>query len=269
MRRELQYGIIEQIGFEAHQYFPQAEIGDLLLIHHMATGKKDDKGYNFFQVDEDDDFNYYVVNAFEFNGDIALAYGVAKGTEIIPSPDYIFLELESTQPEMYVSDGGLTMIPEKKKTRADWVEIMKVNLERCKHLARNLPQNALHEKIILANARFKELYHYSYNEIKKLEAENTKISKEINRRKYAPFKALFINPEWNQDIKRSFGERINTGDFVYMLNIACNTEVEILGKIYIIAQTKYFAGSLSYFRQITQDFHAASCYNSSTAESPR
>jgi hypothetical protein len=261
MRRELQWGTIEQIGTEAGQYFPQAEIGDFLLIHHMATGKKTDKGYNFFLVDEDADFNYYIINGFEFNGDRNLVYGIAKGTEIIPSPDYIFLELEQVQPDSYVSSSGLTLVPEKKKTRAEWSEIMKKNLARCKQLARNLPQNQLHEQIIMANARFKELYQYSFQEIKRLEAENLQISKNINKKRYVTFKALFINPDWNEAVERSFGEKINPGEFVYMLNLACNTEVDILGKTYIVAENKYFSGSLNYMKQIVSEFNGTTSHN--------
>lgn len=265
MRRELQFGIIEQIGSTAHEYFTEAEVGDYLFIHHMATGKKDDKGYNFFLMDEDDEFNYYVINAFEFNGDRNLSYAVAKGSEIIPNKDYIFLELEKDVSEMYVLESGLTIVPERKKTRAEWAEVMKKNMERCKQLARNLPQNPLHEKIILANPRFRELMNYSYSEIKKLEAENVKISKQINKKKFELFKAAYINPEWNEAIEKSLGKKIEPGDLIYMLNLACHTEIDIFGKTLIVAETKYFAASLSYMKKIVNDFNAAT-HNNTSAE---
>lgn len=267
MRRGLQFGIIEKIGSDAAEYFPQAEVGDYLLLNHIIEGKRDDKGYNFYHIDEDNEFNYYVVNAFELPGEKNLSYGVSKGKEIVPNRDYIFLEIEEESNEMVEGPSGLMIRKERKKTRAEWSDIMKSNMKRCQQLARNVPGDPNEEMRWKKDPKLRELMEYSLAEIKKLEAENIRISKDINKRKYEPFKVAFLNPEWNESVEISFGEKVTEGDTVYMLGMSCHTEIEIFGKVYIIAETKYFAGAFSYFKKIVNEFKSTSCGNTSIPSS--
>lgn len=259
MKRELQFGVIEKIGTLAAEYFPQASIGDYLLVHHFVSGKKTDNGYNFYLIDEDSDFNYYIVNATELPGERNLCYGVYSNGIIVPNRDNIFLELREESSSAEVSESGL-LVHKMKKTRHEWMEEMKNNMERCKQLARNIPQDYTEEKRWMADPKKRELMEYSLYEIKKLEAENIKISKDLNKRRYELFKAAHINPEWNDSIKQSFGDKINTGDMVYMLNLACHTTIDIFGKELIIAETKYYGGSLNYMKKAV-DAYSTSCHN--------
>src|ERR1051326_4255279 len=99
MQREVQFGEIVDIGEDAKSFMSMADKGDYLLIHHMISGKTDKNKKSFYLVDEDDDFNYYAVNAYEIPGEMSLSYAIAKGEEIIPTPDYIFLELPKQEKE--------------------------------------------------------------------------------------------------------------------------------------------------------------------------
>lgn len=273
MTRELQFGIIEQIGSAAHEFMPQAEVGDYLLMHHFVSGKKDGRGYNFYIIDSDNEFNYYMVNAFEFNGERNLSYGIAKGTTIIPNKDYIFLEkeedistIDGIDIPMEVSKGGLFIPKKGNKSRSQIGAEMKKNMARCQQLARNIPQDHLEEIMMRENHEKREIMEYSFKEIKRLEAENIKLSKELNKRKYELFKIAYINLEWNESVKESFGEELYPGQMVYMLNIACHTEIEILNKTYLIAESKYFGGSLKYMQDIISNFYATSHNRSSITE---
>lgn len=268
MKRGLQFGIIEKIGTGAHDYMPEAEVGDYLLVHHFIEGKKSDKGYNHYLIDEDDDFNYYIVNAVELPGERGMVFGLSKGTTITPSKDYIFLDKKLiSSNEIRISGRGIFMPQETKKTRNEWIEHCKNNLTRCRQLARNIPQNEFEYNTFMRNREKREMVEYSMTEIKKLETENITISKFLNKRKYELHTVAYINNDWNEAVERSFGEKINIGDSVYMLNIACNYEIELLNKTYIVADVKYFGGSLNYMRNAIESFNASkSSHNNPSTE---
>jgi len=137
MTREVQFGTIIAIGESnneeiksAKDVMPMASVGDYLLVHHFISGKKDGKGECFYFIGEDDEFNYYAVNCFAVEGERPLAYAVARGSEVIPTPDYIFLE-QPVEEEGFVEKDGLQVYKSKKKTRLEWREVMKANMERC------------------------------------------------------------------------------------------------------------------------------------------
>jgi hypothetical protein len=265
MRRELQFGEIVKIGQEAADYMPMAEPGDFLLIHHLVSGKKDDKGHNYYRVGEDDDFNYYVVNAFELPGEMPLAYAVAKGTEIIPTPDYIFLEVPVEEDVSITTESGISFKMPKNKTRDEWTAIMKDNMTRIKQLSRNIPQTHLEQIMIMEDPEKKEKHLYAMSEIKKLEAINLTISKQINKKKYEVFTVAAINPQWHQLIKEEMGEDILPGDKIYFLNIAAQTKMNFSGTEYIVAQSKYFGISEKKLKNSINDFKL---HNSTTKKNP-
>lgn len=264
MRRELQFGEIISIGEGAAEYMPMAEIGDYLLIHYLISGKKTDKGRPFYFLTEDDSFNYYAVNAYEVPGEKPLAYAVAKGEEIVPTPDYIFLNVEQDNTESIVSENGIITQAPKEKTRQQWADIMKQNMARIQQLARNIPHGVMEEVMVLHDPERRERTEYAISEIKKLEAINTKISNDINKKKYKPFKVAAINPDWKDYIQETFGDEIKAGDIIYMLNMACNTTVDFSGTEFIVAETKYFGCSYNYLKKSVTNFKdhsATTSYN--------
>ena len=240
MTREVQFGTIVSIGEGAKEYMPCAEVGDYLLVHHFISGKLDGKGNCFYFIHEDKDFNYYAVNAYEISGERALSYAVAKGTEIIPTPDYVFLERPDEKDE-FVELNGLQVYKSKKKTRLEWREIMQGNMNRCSQLARNLADNQ--REFDKAN---KEVVKYADDEIKRLTAENQRISADLNKRKYEPYKLAAINPDYNNYIEETFGEKLEIGENVMMLTLACETLIDFSGTEFIVAETKY-VGCPEYF----------------------
>ena len=260
LTRELQFGEIVAIGSEAQEFMPMAKIGDYLLVHHFVSGKKNERGYNFYLAGEDKDFNYYTVNAFEIPGERSLAYAVAVGEDIIPTPDYIFLEVPKEEPledinRMQVDgNGGIIMPKERKKTRQELIDQMQKNKKRCEDLGAIIPQSPMEEIMLLQDPERKERWEYSVAEIKKLEAENSRISKELNKKKYEEYVVSAVNPEWSEATEKLYGNPVNPGDSVFMLNIACQYIIDFSGTQYIVAETKYFGCPASWIKKAVHDF---------------
>lgn len=259
MQREVQFGEITAIGSEAKEWMPMAEVGDYLLVNHFVSGKKSDNGYNFYLIGEDDDFNFYAVNGFEIPGERALAYAIAKGEEVIPTPQYIFLnvpqqEQDGNIADMSVSENGLIVPKERKKTRDEWVAIMKANMERVRQLARNIPSGVMEEIMAREDPERREKHEYALAEIKKLETINAKISADINKKKYEPFTVAAVNPDWNEYIASIYGEKIVEGDVVYFLNIASNYIINFSGTDFIVADVKYLGAPEKYLKKAIHDF---------------
>lgn len=242
MTRECQASEIVAIGDEAHEYFPEAKIGDILIYHHFISGKTTDKKQVFHLIDEDDDFNYYTVNAFSLPGEKNLTYGIWNGDEILPNFDYIFLEptQEEKTNEMVLSAYGLYLPKPIKKTREELREKMKKNMQTIQQLS----------PLINYSKEAKE-------RVKSLEAENDEIVKEANKRKYEPFQVAAIHPLFNKYVLSSFGFSADKGADVAMLNIATHTKIEFNKKEYIIAETQYCAGPLKWYQKSVSNFKKA------------
>lgn len=235
MKRGMQCGEIVAIGTKAHEYFPQAKVGHILIIHHIAEGKETANKKKFFFIDQDENWNYYIVTAFEHNGDRNMAFGVWDGENLIPNKDYIFLEVQkSVESEMEDFDlpvaglpnfvtnisfkqagHGIVIAKERTKTREELTTKMNDNTEKIKKLSRWL--------------QFPDMFERVAPEIKSLERENEKMSKQINTVVSECHTVAAANPELD----------ILPGDSIYTLNIACYMQVEFMGKEYIISETKY------------------------------
>lgn len=254
MTRGMQCGEVVAIGEDAGNYFPEAKIGDLLLFNHLIEGKRDDKRQRFYFIHEDDKFSYYAVTGFAGNGERNMSYAIWDGSKIVPNKDYIFLETETknTQSEQFefnirgnrykpdigfsVSKSGILIADERKKTREEVREIMKVNMDRMRHLS-----------MFMSNP-------IAIQEIESLQIENAKYSTEINTRRYEPHIVHAINDEYNDGVLESFGEKVNPGETVLILNIACDYKIEFNKKEYIVSETQYCAGPLSWYRKAVTDF---------------
>jgi hypothetical protein len=239
MKRGMQCGEIVMIGDAAHKYFPEAKVGDILINHHLSEGKTTDKKQKVYMIDEDDDWNYYVITGFCHNGERNMTFAVWDGEKIIPNKDYIFLEIEKA-PESDMPDIDITMpgfgqvvtniafqkakngivVPKARtKTREEISEKMKANVLQIKKLSRWLP--IMRERVtpmILA-----------------LERENEQLSKEINTIKCEFRTIAACNPEFMSKYN------VSIGDNIFTLNIACYMQVEFMNKEYVIAETKYLS----------------------------
>jgi len=235
MKRGMQCGEIVAIGKKAHEYFPEAKKGDILITHHFTEHKETTNKKKFFFIDQDEDWNYYIVTAFEHNGDRNLTFGIWDGEKIIPNKDYIFLEVEKamesdmedfnlpvaglpnfvTNIAFKQAGHGIVIAKERTKTREELTAKMAENTEKIKKLSRWL--------------QFPDMFQRVAPEIKTLEQENEKMSKQINTVVSECHTVAAANPELN----------LRPGDSIYTLNIACYMQVEFMGKEYIISETKY------------------------------
>jgi hypothetical protein len=71
--------------------------------------------------------------------------------------------------------------------------------------------------------------------IKRLEAENDALSKQINKRQYEPH----ILYAFNDQLLKTVNPNLRKGDRAYVLNIAAYMQVEFMGVEYIVSESKY------------------------------
>lgn len=239
MKRGMQCGEIIKIGTKAHEFFPEAKIGDILICHHFIEGKTHGNKQKFFMIDEDENWSYYCVTAFCHNGDRNNTYGIWDGKRIIPSKDYVFFSIDPTpvsdipalifEPKgmariitnipMEVTPDGLVVPKYRKKTRSELMEKLAQNTAEIKKWSRWLPITP--EKVTPLIIR--------------LEKENEAISKEINTVVYEPHTLYAFNDE----LKETVHPDLQSGDKVYVLSIATYMQVEFMGVEYIISESKY------------------------------
>jgi len=249
MKRGMQCGEIVSIGQDAHVNFPAAEIGHFLLFHHFIEHKETKSKSKFFMVDEDDDYNYYAVTGLYHNGDRNLSYGIWDGESLIPNKENIFLfpevaakgDVENidihvegmsnlvTNIAFEKASGGIITAKSVKRTREDMIRQMSVNRERIDKIS---PFMRWREDVVA--------------EVKRLEEENNKISKEINKKRYEPFQIAGINEETQQFFWDAFKCSVGAGDFVYVLNLATHMIIEFQSVEYIVAGTQYIYAPLEW-----------------------
>jgi len=75
--------------------------------------------------------------------------------------------------------------------------------------------------------------------IQEKENELASISNDINKKCVEFYTVAAINPDFNEEIELSFGHKLEPGDKVGVLNIACQTTVTFNDIEYIVALTKH------------------------------
>jgi chaperonin cofactor prefoldin len=244
--RGMQWGEIVAVGDAAHEYFPEAQKGQLLLIHWFveADGKDTTDNRNHF-VMSDEKFNYYVVSAFSYNGKNNETYGIYDGEKIIPNKEYIFLEIEQTYSDLHdmdmsmeglsnlvsnmpftMSAGGLVIPKKWKPSRTELylkLETLKAQVQSLSKSNPNLPHVA--------------------QGIHRIEAEMNHINHQLYQKMVELYKVAAINPAYNEFLEAAYGEKVDVGDEVLMLNIACDTKIEFFKKEYIVAKTMHVNGT--------------------------
>lgn len=230
MQYNLPSGEIVAIGEKAAEYFPEAKVGHQLLLHHFVQGMGENEAKADTLVHQDDEFNYYVVTAFEHNGKGVEAYGVWDGEKIIPNKDYVFLSTEKVNHDLpydemvnqslEVTESGLLVFKEWEETR----ESKESRQNMLKKEVEDLSKSGTHKEHIQKAIAMKEM-------------EMGAISQEINKKKYKEFRIAFANPE----LSEWFGRPVGTGDKIATLNIAAYTKFEFMGEEYIVSKTKYIA----------------------------
>lgn len=235
MKRGMQCGEIVQIGSAASKYFPEARVGHILIFHHIVEGKETLSKQKFFFIDQDENWNYYLVTGMEHNGDRNMTFGVWDGEGIIPNKDYIFLKIphkeESDMPDFDLASPGLPRLVTNMAFRqaGHGIVVPKAKKENRGELSAKMEKNLVEIKKLSRWLQFPDMLQKVTPMIKILESENEKISKAINTTVIETHTVAFCNSELNS----------SPGSTVYILNIACYMEVEFMKKDYIIAESKY------------------------------
>ncbi len=236
MTRCMENAEIVAIGERAHEEFPEARVGDRLIIHHFIEGATDDHGNHEWLVDQDEVYNYYVVPSHEYNGERNMCYGVYNGETIIPSKDYIFLnDAPPPKPKRTIDKilddaikttaSGLIVFKEWKQERPDVEEEMK----RLEQDNIQLASNFGNPNIDLGRLREAE------QQYKENDKRIKELSKLINLKEYKPFTVAF----YNRMLARDFGTHITPKDFVFVQNFASKTITEFMDKKYFVASIEY------------------------------
>lgn len=204
MTKNTQCGIIEDISPEAHNQLPEANVGDILIVHHFAQGSHSilerDKKYLVF---EDETYNYYKISSKELPGINNQCYGVYNGKTIIPHKDFAFLQPLPKEESPY----GFS------QTTDDILEKIQSIKNEIEYLSKG------------AQSQDK------YDHLMKRQNEMAKLSSGLHKKQYIPFKVAYSNPSL----------KIDSGNIVFALNIAGNTEVSFLENSYRIVEKKYIA----------------------------
>lgn len=212
MERNLQSGQVVSIGEIANKIFPQVEIGNELIVHHFVEQNI---------IYSDNFYNFYTVTASEFNGRRNETYGVYRSGEIIPHPEFIFIEPEIKEQEISTDKfieqktkqvGSLILFENWEESREEKEEKTKILMEEVKQQSKGV---ALKDDIKIA--------------LNEKQNEAAKITASLNRKQYIPLRIAFANPSFTAKEK------------VYCLNIASQLHLEYEGKEYIIIEVKYIA----------------------------
>lgn len=225
MQRNLQCGEIIAIGWLAHKNFPDAEIGNTLLFHHFVEGGSGSDKSNL--IYEDKTHNYYNVTASQFNGSRNESYGIWNGSEIIPHPEFVFIEPEIKSKEIAVDDfieqntkkvGSLILFN-------DWEETRE---------AKELKAATITEEI-KSMSKGKHLSDSTKMGLQEKQLEAEKITASLNKQQYLPYKIAWINKKTIGFLQTDTGLK----NKVFSLSVAAQTEMEFLGKVYLIVNSKY------------------------------
>lgn len=215
MQRNMQHGEIVAIGSEAGKALPQAKIGDTLIFHHFVEGSHKDKS-NF--IISDNDYNYYNVTTSEFNGHRNETYGVYNGQEIIPHPDFIFIEAEPEKEKLSMDEyiekstkkvGSLYVFTNWEESRED----KEAKATRLKEEIKSLSKSSMNDQIKRG--------------IEEKEYEAAKVTSSLNEAIYKKYKVCYHNP------------KMKSKEFVYALSRTALTHIDFMDKRYIVMQSKY------------------------------
>ncbi|MEO7048935.1 MAG: hypothetical protein ABI091_26770 [Ferruginibacter sp.] len=216
MQRNMQHGEIVAIGSAAKQKIPQANVSDTLIFHHFVEGQENTQS-NFLHSDET--YNYYFVTAYEFNGHRNETYAIDNGKEIIPHPDFVFIEHEEEIKEISADEfiekntkqvGSLILFN-------NWEESREEKEEKAKRLMAEIKNQS----------KGKSMSDSTKRGLEEKQIESGKITASLNKKEYKPFKVFAFNPT------------LKIKETIYSLSLSAQTEIDYNDKKYIVIQSKY------------------------------
>jgi hypothetical protein len=229
-----QCGEIVGIGEAAGKHFPEAKIGDILIVHHFIEGENEREARTEHLVHEDDTYNYYVVSAYEQGGKACETYGVWDGEKIIPNKDYVFLKTEKPEQKDIPDDeainqklketpSGLLLFENWGETR----EMVEDKMTRLKAEVQSMSKSGTHK-------------HHIMEGLQKKQAELDGLSAKINQRSFEPHVIAYANKE----LSEWFNREVKEGDIVFALNMAAKTKLFFMDTEYIVCRASYIAALL-------------------------
>lgn len=199
MTRNTQCGFIHSISKGASRNMPEANIGDVLIVHHFTQGSlSTTETTKRYLVYEDDDNNYYNVTSTEHNGTNNQSYGLWNGSVIVPHRDYVFLEKDTDDDAWHQSD-----------------EEVQDKIQCIKDEIMSLTRTKITPEIIRA--------------VERKEREQLMLGKKMHSAKYLIYKIAYAN--------KSLG--IAAGSEVFVKSNAVNTTIEFHGKEYRVCDKRY------------------------------
>jgi len=211
MTRNTQCGIIEAISEGAATNFPEAKVGDVLIVHHFTQGSVSSlEKTKRFLVYEDEKNHYYNVTSQEWNGQNNQTYGVWDGEKIIPHPEFLFLEMDVIKPKSEETPEGILL--------AEWhqtPEEIQMKLEQIKNDILNLTKQQITPEIVRV--------------VQKKEAEQMRLSSQLHQIKYLQYTIAYSHPSLSMP----------TGSKPYIKSNAVNTTIEFNNKEYRVCERRY------------------------------
>lgn len=229
MAHNTQWGEIVAIGERAHEYFPEAKVGHILIVHHFVQQNNEEEAKEQHLIHWDEEYNYYIVTAYEYAGKGNETYGVWDGEKIIPNKDYIFLHTakpkqsdlppeEALNQSLKVTESGLLVFDE-------WTETREQKEERQQELKRQSEE--------LAKSGTHKLHINQGIVLNQWEAEA--IGREISHQAYM----FYTVAATNKQLSEWFGRDVVSGDTLGLLNLAAQTTIGFNGETYIVSKTKF------------------------------
>ncbi len=231
MRFNLQFGEIVMIGRKAGQIFPEAEMGDNLIVHHTVEYKEraeNDMNWNDWHlIEEDDKFEYRLVHASKE------VLGVWKMKEedtakaIIPYPDFVFCHPSFKKAEFQMQNG--VWVPDA------WETALEENTDKLDELKARIEElNALG----VMKQQDNDSNYKEKDQIKKtidsINDERRSITRKMHQKHLVEAKVVFINQKTNEQ----YLSDLEPGD-VILQDYFTLYPLDIYGTHYVLARPNY------------------------------
>lgn len=220
MQRNVQSGQIVSIGEIAAKQFPQAKIGDELIVHHFCENED-------HLVFSDEIYNYYIITASNYNGKRNETYGAFSNGNIIPHPEFVFIEPEIKEKEIAANRvidcrtkqvGSLILFENWEEKRESKEEKAKILMDEIKNSSKG---KSLRDDVKIA--------------LEDKQSEAGKLTSSLNKKQYLPYEISAYNPI----LQRSYNKDLKTVSKILALDQAAMTTLEFNSKEYIIVESKY------------------------------
>ena len=227
----MEWGEVIGIGEKAHKDFPEVRVGDTLIYHHFVQNESKKKAQEKHLIHEDETYYYYTVTSSSFNGRRNETYGAVIEGEIVPHPDFVFLDVDAPKErhassdnfekaKMSVSAGGILLFNEWQISEDE----MSDKMQKLKAEASRMAKNGM-QKDGVAEAVLRK------------EEEMEMMSRELNKVKILPYILKYSHPSLSTILKTNLKKE----ELLYIESRAAATIISVKEKKFRIAPVKYIA----------------------------